>query len=531
MEETAQVCDRLRGDEICPFHPDHKVSSLCRTCGILVCFDCMTSSEHGGHTFKKIKECLREPIDSIGKYLFDIDKKLISMIDKELSTTKKERAEKIQRHKTNVQDIKNQRTHLKELIDESTDSKVVQMDEHLQSVLESLDKHIEILESIKGQLNEDKKQFHDVMEQGSEVLKYDTGLGIENKTKSFKVPEQPKTTNLQHIKCEECDQLIHKALGTLLIKECQDQASLLSRSNTAPAQERGPPIPKRNKSKLSTSLSETREPTTSHVSFDNIDPCFDGLAPITKDQAWAGKTEYDKENQKHYNVNKLYLINSSGTVVKIIKTDKNFRSLSAHPLSGKLFGGFHEDKTIRSIDITGKTKIIVECECKPDRITVTNDNHLLVSTCAFGVKSRIYKYKLPAGKLVQKSPDEYEVVQDIDHCPGKNSVVLSCYAEGAVVLDNNMNKMHTFTGLPNQEKPKFRCYTAIFDSQCNLVIGDWENKEVYILDGDCYDLIRKLRISEMACPYMMRLYQNSLWVECCHPSKIMCIDLSPMSNT
>ena len=172
--DTAQVCDRPRGQETCPFHKGHNIMTLCKTCGILVCVKCMTSSEHAGHTFNDITSCLREPTNNLAKHITEIEKRLLIDVDKKLSETKNQRAQSVQKHTEGVEQINEQRqqahlqidkiqqAHLQ--IDTNADSKVVQWDEHSQQVLYVLDNHTEKLESLRKQLKEEKKECAKILQ-------------------------------------------------------------------------------------------------------------------------------------------------------------------------------------------------------------------------------------------------------------------------------------------------------------------------------------------------------------------------------
>ena len=187
-EARAQACERLRGQETCPFHPGHKVTSLCKSCGILVCFECVTSKVHDGHSFRKIKDCLREPNDNIAKYLNTIDKKLLTAVDKDLCTTKVDRNSAIQKHAEGVKTLKEQETKFKTYIEKTTDVMVTQMDEHLQQVLESLDNHEHALESQRNTLRQERKDYAGILGKGSEILRYDAGNEVEHKPKTISMP-------------------------------------------------------------------------------------------------------------------------------------------------------------------------------------------------------------------------------------------------------------------------------------------------------------------------------------------------------
>ena len=115
------------------------------------------STEHEGHTFKKITSCLREPTDNLAKHISEIEKRLLVAVEKELFETKKQRTLSVQKQNKGAEQINEQRQQAHLQIDTNADSMVVQWDEHSQQVLSVLDKHIIGLESLRKQLYEKEK--------------------------------------------------------------------------------------------------------------------------------------------------------------------------------------------------------------------------------------------------------------------------------------------------------------------------------------------------------------------------------------
>ena len=102
-KHAVQACERQKGDSRCPHHPNSDVCARCDECGVLVCLNCMTSKEHGGHHFKQIKDCMREAMDVIHKHLHRIDKVLLPKLkqqranaNRQAKGNEKERQEKVQ---------------------------------------------------------------------------------------------------------------------------------------------------------------------------------------------------------------------------------------------------------------------------------------------------------------------------------------------------------------------------------------------------------------------------------------------------
>ena len=467
-------------------------------------------------------DCLREPNDNIAKYLNVIDKKLITAVDKELHTTKVDRNNAIQKHGKGVTSLKEQETKFKKDIERTTNSMVVQMDKHLQRVLESFDQHEHTLESFRTQIRQERKEYADILEKGPAILRYDAGYELEQKSKTSTIPVYPKIVDLEHNTCTDAENLIAKAMGLLR----QIDGTISTHSNP-------PAVPQRTTRRTVNPLHtppaagnvqrkpHIYSPVKTQLGFDNSRSPYNPVIPaVTQYTAWTSGRIYDEDTGKYTISNKLHTISITGESLCHFTTDTEILFLSVHPTTRQLYGGF-DDNPIRMIDTAnGNTTTIIYCYTPPRRFTVTRDDQVL----AGGVnEGNVHRYTL-TGKLVNKSTEKYDVC-DIDQCDMTNRVAVSCGEEGLVILDTNLTKIHTFTGLTGQNRKKFDCTTAIFNSHGNLIVGDFANKEIYVVGGERYTLIQKLQIDDMACPSIIRLYQNILWVTCFYPHKVVCIEI------
>ena len=498
--DMAQVCDRLRGQETCAFHKEHKITSLCKTCVILVCLECMMSSEHEGHTFKNITSCLHEPTLNLAKHITEIEKRLLKNVEKELSDTKKQRTESVQKHNSGVEQLKEQRQQAHLQIDANADSMLVKWDEHSQKVLDVLDKHIQGLESLRNQLNEERKECSEILEKGSNILKYDAGLEIPKKTKMTRIPKPPNISELEYNKCDlNFGEFLLKAMGILEeVRPTPDVAELPGKSET-PIYEQA----EHHQYHLIESISNTYIKS----------PRFIAVAPVGKDVAWARESIYDEKNDKYLCSNMLYLIGSSSSIVQKIKLDTNIYRLQTHPISRQLFCSNDRYRSVRSIDTTtGKTTKIVKCEIEFHRMKVTHDNHVIVGS-QVSIDS-IYKYKL-TGDLMNKSSDKFKV-QDIDNCPQTNRVAIARGGKGLSLLNSDLTIVQTYI-----MRNGF-CRSAIFDSHGNLIVADYSNKEIIVLDGGNLNFIQKLEIDGISSPAKLKLFDNVIWVDCNEPDKLIC---------
>ena len=515
MSEAGYVCERTKGQETCPFHPGHKITTLCKTCGVLICFECVIATEHKGHTFKKISECLREPTNNIARYIDTIDRQLLVAIDKELSAIKTEKKESIQKQTIIVQNLKEQGTKLKKDIENGVSSMAARLDKHLHDILDVLDKHIHVLESHRKCLTEERKEYTNVLQDGSEILKYDVGNEVLDKDDvQASFPEHPNIPNLQYIECDHYDALIQKALGTL--QEFNRPAASPLPSSTKDHLTRN--VLQRNDSNIPLLTTTEHKTTNRYSSFNTTSTVsnehhrYRQLTPVNNETAWAISGSYES--------NQLHLLTRTGKSLRVIQTDTNVTSLSVHPVTGQLYGGFRADNTIKCIDTdSGMTTINVKCEIRPNRIKLTRDNRVLVGTNKDKYMYPVCMYKL-TGELVRKSHEKYQVC-DIDQCTRTKRVAVSCGYDGVVILDRNLNKIHTFTGLTRHV-----LFTATFDDHGNLIVGDWFSQEVYIVDGDQFNLIQKIHVDDKPYPSQIKLHQHILWIECKRPRKILCIEIS-----
>ena len=507
--DTAQVCDRLKGQETCPFHKGQRITTLCKTCGILVCLKCITSFEHEGHTFKEITSCLDEPTDIIAKHIKEIEKRLLIAVEQDLSEMKKQRTLSVEKHNKGCEQIKEQRQLAHNQIDTNADSMVVKWDKHLQQILDILDKHTLELESLQNQLNEERKECSEILGKGSNILKYDAGLEIKNTKKMQRIPKPPNISELDN----NFDKLLKEATG--ILEEVNTKPSVAELPEKSQASSSETELLDRSQALSSSKMKHQYGFIESLSNTNNESPIFAALTPIGENIAWACDDTYDEKSQKFLNTDMLYLIDSRRNVVQQVKLDSNIEYLSIHPITRQLLY-ISDHFKVRNIDtITGQTTRIVKCPKDITMLKVTNDNHVIVGSRET-IKA-IYKYKL-TGQFVNKSTEKYTAA-DIDHCPRTNRVAISRGKEGLTLLNSNLTMKTSFN------RNNMYCRSAIFDSHGNLIVADYSNKEIIVLDEDL-SYIQKLEIDGITCPGKLRLYDNILWVTCIEPDNIICVRIT-----
>ena len=190
-------------------------------------------------------------------------------------------------------------------------------------------------------------------------------------------------------------------------------------------------------------------------------------------------------------------------------------------MGSKIYGGF--PKKVGIIDIVkskGDVRKVFETQHAPT-ITVTNDGHIISFDCT----NRISKHTI-SGVFVSASDTVYNDCYDISECPLNNRIVIACHENGVVVLDKSLTKIFEYKGQDKTAKvEEFRSYSAVFDGQGDILVGDYFNKCIHVVCGDSGQCLQVLDTEGLSCPREIRLFQNMLWVRCEHPDRIICIEV------
>ena len=189
------------------FHSGCKVTTKCKTCGVLVFIECMTSLEHDGHSFKKLKDSLRESIDNIEKRVNIIEKEILPAVDKELACTAKENAEQVAKRQTEQKSIEGQRLDLKNQIDNCSDDVMTSLSDHFDRNTKLIDVHKDKLLSLREHLIAEKNDCFNVLQTGSDIIKYDSGFDVTD-SGSDQIPKHPDLSNKRYTKHEDTYPLI-----------------------------------------------------------------------------------------------------------------------------------------------------------------------------------------------------------------------------------------------------------------------------------------------------------------------------------
>ena len=301
----------------------------------------MTDSLHKGHVFQKIKDCLRGPVDTIARYIREIDNVLLRDVERELTTTTQQKQNSVAYHTATVQTLTDQANAYRHFIDTKTSSMIADVDKHLQQVSALLDKHIDSLESFKHVLQKEKKRYTDTLESGSEVLKHDSGVALQTKPDNLKdIPEHPDVSDLTFLKYEDPDSLILKALGFLddTNTNLLDNATGITENTSKTS---GEDSDESEVYRLTGSADEVLSSTATNIHCTGINnyrlrSMYYSLTPIKNGTAWV--IGYNLNGRSLTNDLYQVIVNTdSGKLLCHIQTNNGIRRLSCHPTTGLIF--------------------------------------------------------------------------------------------------------------------------------------------------------------------------------------------------
>ena len=237
---------------------------------------------------------------------------------------------------------------------------------------------------------------------------------------------------------------------------------------------------------------------------------FTQLTPISHYKAWA--IQMNCKTFDHGNT--CSLIRNTGDVETRLELGERCVSLAVHPTTGELYICFG-DGTFRHVSsLDGKTSILFKPESRPTQIKFTLDGHVIAYSFQ---RKNVCVYKLD-GEVVHVSIKKHSVI-DLAQCPKSHNIALSCAGDGIVVLDKTLTEIQCrYNGrrmsISGHKREIFSAWTSVYDSQGNLIVGDYYNKEIHLVSGKDGTFLEEIHIPDMSKPRELCFIDDVLWIRC-----------------
>ena len=169
----------------------------------------------------------------------------------------------------------------------------------------------------------------------------------------------------------------------------------------------------------------------------------------------------------------VYFVDKSWHMYKNIKLDVNVCDIAIHPTTDLLYCVCFSDNSIRTVDIhTGTTSILFTTVDKPYCMAFTGDGTIFVG---FYITCKVVNYTM-SGQVIKSFDVENPwniFVSDIT-----GNIVIA--ARGVLVVNKDYPD---FPKEMPQSKKILVCYDAVFDTEGHILVDDYDNKEVHVVEN------------------------------------------------
>ena len=412
-------------------------------------------------------------------------------------------------------------THIQDV----SKARITKINSHFKNKSEDLKSQMYLLQQQDQDVTVNYARYQTLLSSGSTVGKLDEAEDI----KEIELHNALyANAELKYTKCPNQLSLIEKALGEIDIDydtiACSEPITVMSQTSAE------------NHHTRSVKFYQV----TSEISRFKMtkDAEYQSVTPISDETAWVVNIDFESSK-----LTKTFsLISNSGEELDTITLSEKLIWLSVHPQSDDLYGGFN-DNTIRRISTTNEntsnksffrrittskrnanTTIKFESECPPGRFTFTPEGYIIVGRCNY---ETVYIYSLD-GSVVHQTDTQHNVWY-ISVCPRTENIALACEKDGVVVMNRLLSKIHfTYKGrapISGQSREPFESVTAVYDKHGNLLVGDFNNHEIQLVDGTNGRFVKVIPVNNISKPVEMELCNDNLWVGCSNPHQMICMSM------
>ncbi|XP_069106923.1 uncharacterized protein [Argopecten irradians] len=381
-----QIPQRPPGQSTCIHHNGRQLDFFCKTCELPACIKCI-SSTHASHLLCELSEFASEKKQDIRSFVDKTENVHLVEIDEYINSVDNSLKENISCFEKLSAQLKTQTAKLKgdlDLLVAHTLSLYQQMEEDNAKLLHT---YKQDLEMYSEQLKQKVEECKELLQRGSDIQIYDTDCDV---TSSVSLPVTPTLAIASFTPNSDPQRYLEQALGDMkTLYECQSHGRPGGDLTVKSHGEDGPPT-HRQISVLDMGIVGTEREVTNrdyHLLLQTKilekwrSPCdISSICPTTDGKAW---TQF---------LDTLTLLDWKGKVVVEVKHDTKISDISLSPTTNTLWAcGKCNIQELES----GRLQTRFSTNAEPLSICITASEHVII-----GMDNKISKFTT-SGELVQ----------------------------------------------------------------------------------------------------------------------------------
>ncbi|XP_069102273.1 uncharacterized protein [Argopecten irradians] len=481
---SATIPVRLKRQTTCGPHKGRQLDFYCEQCQEPVCPKCVTSL-HKGHLFCDLSEITPKKEEKIRQFLDRTASSELVEIEHYIASANTLLKENDSTFEILAKQLTSQTERLKQDLEKVTAETLSFYQKTKEDNAKLIQKYKQDLGMCSKQLKQQMEECKTALQQGSRIDIYDTECEVDF---WLHLPVKPMLRTACFIPNRNPRNHLELALGTSVDSGQMSTLRFEDRSVSSShgqGQSYTHQRPDETKKKVVISakpLTMTKVLEMWKSPFD-----IDFICPITDDQAWIGYKDT------------LTLLDRKGKVIQEVTHKAYINDISLSPTTHRLWvcdrGNSILELVSGQLSVRFRTKYQPRCSC------VTADNHIII-----GMHKHVAKYTTQ-GQIVLTTEVTGTATPlvcspwRITECPITNNVAViddsnkSDGGDGAqhvVVMDTELRELFMYRDdILNRykETPQTRGYlfdicAIVYDSQGNIILGDWVNDKIHILNGD-----------------------------------------------
>ncbi|XP_069107019.1 uncharacterized protein [Argopecten irradians] len=468
-----QIPQRPPGQSTCIHHNGRQLDFFCKSCELPACIKCI-SSTHAGHLLCELSEFASEKKQDIRSFVDKTENVHLVEIDEYINSVDNSLKENVSCFEKLSGQLKTQTAKLKgdlDLLVAQTLSVYQQMEEDNAKLLHT---YKQDLEMYSDQLKQKVEECKELLQCGSDIQIYDKHF---DENSSVSLPVTPTLAIASFTRNSDPQRYLEQALGDMeTLYECQSHGrpggdlTVRSHGEDGPSAHRGTDVTEEEMCNRGYNLL----PQTKILEKWRSPCLISSICPTTDGRAWTCSI---------YS-NTLTLLDRKGKVVEKLKHDTKISDISLSPTTNTLWAcGKCNILELES----GRLQTRFSTNAEPLSICITASEHVII-----GMDNKISKFTT-SGELVQTTVETEgrfgTCPWRMYECPVTHNIAVVNRWSDVVIMDNDLQKLFVYTGdIPDVYTPttgdrSFYPDDVVYDSMGNLVIGDRYKNRFLLISG------------------------------------------------